>query len=155
MANEHASELLLRPKSGSRIPTAAAALRVLAGAVYLAFGVGKFTSHATEVASFETYGLPSPEAFVYAIGVMEVVGGVLLILGAGTRVAALVLAGDMVGAIVFSGVKEGEVISLTLAPALLITMVFLIWAGAGTASLDERMLTRARRRSEVRGEAPG
>jgi putative oxidoreductase len=114
-------------------------VRVLTGAVLVVFGIGKFTNHASEVASFDSYGLPQPDAFVYAIGVVEIVGGALLILGLATRLAALVIAGDMVGAIVVSGFGEGEVLpSLTLAPAILAGMVYLIWAGPGQRALDRR-----------------
>ncbi len=102
-------------------------VRVAAGLVFLVFGGGKFVNHASEVASFDSYGLPEPDAFVYAIGVLEVVGGLLLIAGVAVALAALALAGDMVGAIVVSGLKEGEIISLTLAPALLAAMLFLLW----------------------------
>src|SRR5262249_29748267 len=56
---------------------------------------------------------------VYVIGVVEVVGGTMLLLGRGVRLAAIILAGDMVGAIVVSGLGEWETISLTLAPLLL------------------------------------
>jgi putative oxidoreductase len=100
--------------------------RIAAGVVFVVFGIGKFSQHATEVDSFRTYGLPSPDAFVYLIGVLEIGGGLLLIAGLLTRLAALALAGDMVGAIAVSGIKEGEVISLTLAPALLVVMVVLL-----------------------------
>jgi putative oxidoreductase len=115
--------------------------RVAAGVVFLIFGIGKFSQHATEVDSFEKYGLPSPDAFVYAIGVLEIGGGVLLVAGLVTRLTALAMAGDMVGAIVFSGIKEGELISLTLAPALLVVMIVLMRSGAGHPSLDERLST--------------
>ncbi len=101
-------------------------LRVAAGIVFVAFGAGKFTDHESEVDSFRSYGLPEPDAFVYAIGVLEVTGGLMLIAGMLTWVAALALAGDMVGAIVVSGIGEGELISLTLAPALLAVMVALL-----------------------------
>jgi putative oxidoreductase len=114
-------------------------LRLGAGAVFLAFGAGKFTSHASEVASFRTYGLPAPDSFVYAIGAVELVGGVLLIAGLSTRLVALVLAGDMVGAIIVSGVGHQELISLTLAPALLVGMLSLLWIGPGRWSLDQRL----------------
>jgi putative oxidoreductase len=95
--------------------------------------------------SFEDYGLPSPDAFVYAIGVIEVVGGLLLLIGLATRLAALVLAGDMVGAIVASGIGEGEAISLTLAPALLVAMAYLLWVGPGTHAVDRRLSTQPAR----------
>jgi putative oxidoreductase len=105
-----------------------AVARIAAGLVFLAFGVAKFANHATELDAFRAYGLPLPEAFVYAVGVVEVVGGLLLILGLATRLSALVLAADMVGAIVVSGIKEGEPISLTLAPILLVVMLLLLWS---------------------------
>jgi putative oxidoreductase len=106
--------------------------RLAAAIVFIAFGVGKFTNHASELASFKIYGLPAPEFFVYAIGVIEIAGGVMLLFGCYTRWAALVLAGDMVGAIVVSGIKEGELISLTLAPALLVVMLALLRYGPGS-----------------------
>jgi putative oxidoreductase len=122
----------------ARVPMserALALLRVAAGAVLLAFGVAKFTSHESELASFENYGLPAPDAFTYAIGVLEVGGGLLLLVGFLTRLAALALAGDMAGAIVVSGFGEGEAISLTLAPALLVTMIVLMRFGPGRPAL--------------------
>jgi putative oxidoreductase len=124
----------------TRGPRAVAAFvaRVAGGAVFVVFGVGKFTQHASEVASFQDYGLPAPDAFVYVIGVVEVVGGLLLILGFLTRPAALVLAGDMVGAIVVSGIALGEVISLTVAPAELAVCLYLLWTGPGVLALDHR-----------------
>ena len=70
---------------------------------------------------------------------LEIAGALLLFAGVAVRLAALVLAGDMVGAIVVSGLGEGEVISLTLAPALLLAMAYLVWVGAGSHGLDERL----------------
>jgi putative oxidoreductase len=99
--------------------------------VFVAFGAGKFVNHASELASFKTYGLPAPEVFVIVIGAIELIGGVLLIAGILTRPAALVLAGDMVGAIIVSGIAKGEVISLTLAPAELLAMLVLLRTGPG------------------------
>lgn len=104
-----------------------AAIRWSAAAVFVAFGAGKFVDHASELASFRNFALPAPEVFVYVIGALEIVGGLLLASGRLVRLAALALAGDMVGAIVVSGIGRGEVISLTLAPALLAAMIFLIW----------------------------
>ena len=102
-------------------------LRVAAGIVFVVFGAGKFTQHQTEVDSFRTYGLPEPDAFVYAIGVLEIAGGLMLIAGLLVWLAALALAGNMVGAIAVSGIGEGEVVpSLTVAPALLAVMIALL-----------------------------
>jgi putative oxidoreductase len=113
-------------------------LRLLSGGVFVAFGIGKFVNHTSELASFKTYGLPAPEAFVVVIGVIELVGGLLLMIGVLTRPAALVLAADMIGAIVVSGIAKGELVSLTLAPAELVAMLVLLWTGPGGASLRPR-----------------
>jgi uncharacterized membrane protein YphA (DoxX/SURF4 family) len=118
-------------------------VRLAAAAVLIPFGVGKFTAHASEVDSFRNYGLPAPDAFVYLIGVLEVGCGALLLAGALTRLAALVMAGDMIGAIAVSGIEEGEVVpSLTLAPALLAGMLFLLIIGPGSRSFDARIARR-------------
>lgn len=114
-------------------------VRLLSGLVFVAFGIGKFVAHQHEVEAFERYGLPAPELFVYAVGALEVLGGALLIAGLLTRLVALLLAANMVGAIVVSGVGEGEVLpSLTLAPLLLAAMLYLAWAGPGPRALDTR-----------------
>jgi len=133
-----ANLLVAGPTRGARA-VAAFVARVAGGGVLVAFGVGKFTRHASEVASFEEYGLPAADAFVYAIGVVELVGGLLLVLGLLTRPAALVLAGDMVAAIILSGIALGEIISLTLAPAELLICLYLLWTGPGVLALDHRL----------------
>ena len=110
-------------------------VRLLSGGVFVVFGLGKFINHGSELASFKSYGLPAPEVFVVAIGVIELVGGVLLMAGRLARPVAVVLAADMVGAIAVSGIAKGELISLTVAPALLIVMIALVLAGdRGTRS---------------------
>jgi putative oxidoreductase len=127
-------------------PRAVAALiaRLAGGGVFVIFGIGKFVNRASEIDSFRDYGLPAPEVFVAVIGVIELVGGLLLILGLATRPAALVLAGDMVGAIIVSGIALGEVISLTLAPAELLVCLYLLWTGPGAFALDHRIARRGR-----------
>ena len=133
-------EALFGTRVGPRGAVAVAVLRIAAGIVFILFGQAKFTIHEEEVAAFENYGLPSPEAFTYAIGALEVVAGVLLVFGLLTRLAALVMAGNMVAAIYVSGIKEGETVpSLTIAPALLVVMLVLLWAGPGVRASDERL----------------
>jgi putative oxidoreductase len=95
--------------------------RWAAGIIFLIFGVAKFSDHSAELASFRHYPVPAPDVFVYLAGVIEIGSGLLLIMGLLTRLAALALAADMIGAIVISGLARGELVSLTLAgngPAL-------------------------------------
>jgi putative oxidoreductase len=121
----------------------ATGMRLAAGAILIGFGQSKFAHHAKETRSFDRYGLPAPEVFTYAIGTVELVGGALLVLGLATRLVALGLAGNMVGAIATGGRVDGGFVNLGLAPALLATMVFLVWAGAGRFALDGVLWRRA------------
>lgn len=105
-------------------------VRLLAGAVYAGAGTPKFFAHGWEAGHFRTYGLPFPDAFVYLIGAIEILGGLALIANIAVRPVALLLGAVMIGAIVTSGIGQGEWIpSLTLAPALLVASVYL--AGQG------------------------
>ncbi|HEX9416821.1 MAG TPA: DoxX family protein [Gaiellaceae bacterium] len=131
--------LLTETRGGLRAAASAFAIRIAAGGIFLVFGIGKFTDHSKETDSFDSYGLPFPGEFAYTIGVVEIVFGILLVLGLGTRLAALALAGDMVGAIVTAGRVEGGAINLVLAPALLAGMLALLWIGPGRWSLDRRL----------------
>jgi putative oxidoreductase len=100
--------------------------RIAPGAVFVIFGADEFVNHARNVRSFTLYGLPSPSAFSYAIGSLEISGGLALLWGVALLPVAIALAGDMVGAIVVSGIALGELVSLTLAPAMLVAMLALI-----------------------------
>lgn len=119
-------------------------IRWTAAIVLVVFGAGKFVNQASELASFRLYGLPAPDAFVYVIGGVEITGGLLLARGLLVSVAAVVLAVDMVGAIIVSGIGEGEILSLTLAPALLMAMIVLLCASAPDRALGRRLVTGLR-----------
>jgi uncharacterized membrane protein YphA (DoxX/SURF4 family) len=103
-------------------------VRLLAGVIFAIAGTPKFFAHGWEAGHFRTYGLPWPDAFVYLIGVIEILGGLALIADVAVRPVSLLLGAVMIGAIVTSGIGQGEWIpSLTLAPALLIATVYLVW----------------------------
>jgi putative oxidoreductase len=103
-------------------------VRRAAGVVFVFAGLAKFIFYGGELHAFERYGLPAPEAFVVLIGVVELGGGVLLLLDRLTRSTALVLAAVMAAAIGLSGIGRDEVIpSLTLAPILLTAMLYVLW----------------------------
>lgn len=113
--------------------------RVAAGAVFTAFSIGKFTRHDAEAAAFERFGIPAPGLATYAVGLLELAGGLALVAGLATRVVALLLALDMAGAIATAGRVEGGPVHLGLAPALLMVMLALVWTGAGALSADRAL----------------
>jgi putative oxidoreductase len=133
---------LLVPPRSPAVARIALVVRVVAGAIVAGFGVGKFTHHDAEAASLERWGIPLADATTYVVGVVELGGGVLLVLGLLTRLAALALAGNFVVAIATAGVQDGGPVHLGLAPALLVAMLFLLWAGGGARSLDRRLAAR-------------
>jgi uncharacterized membrane protein YphA (DoxX/SURF4 family) len=72
----------------------------MAGGVFLWEGVMKFVfPHTLGVGRFLKLGIPAPEVMAPFVGVLEIVGGTLFIVGLGTRLAALPLLIDMVVAI--------------------------------------------------------
>jgi uncharacterized membrane protein YphA (DoxX/SURF4 family) len=100
---------------------------VLAGVIFIVAGLVKFVFHSWELHAFRSFGLPWPSALEILAGVLEVVGGTLLAMRRLIGPVALILSATMVVAIGASGVGHGDVIpSLTLAPALLCAMAFLL-----------------------------
>jgi uncharacterized membrane protein YphA (DoxX/SURF4 family) len=98
----------------------------VAGAIFVIAGLVKFVFHHWELHAFRSFGLPLPGELEILAGVLETAGGLLLIGRRWVLPSATLLSATMVVAIVSSGVLHGDVIpSLTLAPALLLAMVFL------------------------------
>ena len=130
--------------------TATAALRVLTGLAFVLFSLPKFVRHEDELAEFVRYGLPDSSAIVYLVGTLELAAGLMLVLGVATRLAALGLAANMVGAIATAGIQVGGLFHLGVAPLLLVSTVYLLWAGSGAAAIDhtlsERLATTPGRR---------
>ena len=117
----------------------AAVVRVVAGVAFILFGIGKFADHMKEALDFDKYGVPLPDIAVWVSGTIEVVGGALLVIGLLTRLAAALLAVNLVVAILTAGVMQGGTFHLGVGPALLVAMLFLIWVGGGALSLDRRL----------------
>ncbi len=120
----------LAPDAAVRRDRAAAKVAIVTGVIFILAGLVKFAFHAWELRAFRAFGLPWPSALEILAGVLEVGGGILLALRLLIVPVALILAATMVVAIGASGIGHGDVIpSLTLAPALLTAMVFLLVRG--------------------------
>jgi len=77
------------------------AARVLMAALFLPAGLSKLTGFAGTVGYISSVGLPLPTLGAALALTVEIVGGLALLLGWGTRWAALVLAGFTLVASVF------------------------------------------------------
>lgn len=107
-------------------------IAVFTGVIFVFAGLVKFVFHHWELHAFRAFGLPFPSALEIFAGVLEMAGGVLLALSRWVVPSAALLAATMVVAIIASGIGHGDVIpSLTLAPALLIAMLYLLVVAQG------------------------
>jgi uncharacterized membrane protein YphA (DoxX/SURF4 family) len=108
----------------------AGTVAVLTGIIFIFAGLVKFVFHHWELDAFRTFGLPWPSALEILAGVLEVAGGIMLLWRRYVVPTAALLAVTMVVAIGSSGIGHGDIIpSLTLAPALLVAMIYLLARG--------------------------
>ena len=70
--------------------------RIAIAAVFIVFGIRKLMAVAGTAGYFAKLGLPMPEIVVWLVILIEVLGGILLIVGWQTRMAAWILAGFVV-----------------------------------------------------------
>ena len=100
---------------------------VVTGVIFVFAGLVKFVFHHWELHAFQAFGLPWPSTLEILAGVLETAGGLALAFRVLIVPVSLLLAATMIVAIAASGIGHGDVIpSLTLAPALLISLVFLL-----------------------------
>ncbi|MGC5650275.1 UNVERIFIED_CONTAM: DoxX family protein [Kocuria sp. CPCC 205316] len=124
-------------------------LRVVLGVTFLLHGWQKFTEWtiAGTQASFAQMGIPAAELAAPVAAVLELVGGLMLLLGLGTRVVAALLALSMLTALVlvhlpagFFAADGGVELVLLLAAA----SVLFVLTGAGRWSLDHAVAVKRR-----------
>jgi putative oxidoreductase len=137
-------------------PLALLLLRVGLGIVFIFHGYPKLFTHTHEMmGAFGKMGFP--QFFVYIAGVLEFFGGMVLILGLFTRVAALLLAGEMAVAVLKVHLPQGaitDVKNYEFPMALCVACFALATIGAGLISLDHAIFrggTRPARRPRDRG----
>lgn len=117
-------------------------LRVALAALFIPVGLGKFVNHDAYIERFERWGFgAAPGEVAILVGVVEVTCGLMLLLGVVPRLAALVLAGNMVGALLTAGrVDGGQDIWLPL--ILIAGLSGVIAWGAGRWALTPASLRR-------------
>jgi len=126
-------------------PVALLLLRCGLALVFIYHGYPKlFGNTATFVRAFGEIGIPS--YFVYIVGVVETLGGLMLALGLGTRLAAPLLLIDMCAAMWKYNFNEGiyAVREYELPLTLGLAALLLATTGAGRLSLDYLIFGRKR-----------
>jgi putative oxidoreductase len=136
-----------RSTFGSAARSATILIRIMVGWVFLSEGIQKFLSPAAlGVGRFAKIGIPAPQFFGPFVGVVEMVCGALLIVGLRTRLASVPLLIDILVAIATTKIpmlaKAGFWATMHEARtdfSMLLGLIFLLIAGAGSFSLDERL----------------
>lgn len=126
-------------------PFALLVLRLALGVIFFAHGYPKLAHFGGGMQSFFVeHGLPG--YFVYVAGVLEVFGGLLLMMGLFTRPAALLLAVEMAVAIwkVHSSRGYLAVHEYEFPLALAVACFALSTVGAGAFSLDQPLFEKGK-----------
>ncbi len=127
---------------------APAILRVMVGITFFFNGLPKIENISGNVQFLSSLGIPVPQFFGILVAVMETVGGILLILGIGTRWLGLYFAGEMlvstllvkskVGFIAPRGGGAGAELDLLLLASALTLFIL----GSGPLSVEKDLLKR-------------
>ena len=116
-------------------------LRVAVGAVFAMHGWQKLTMMGILGVSgfFGSLGIPAPELAALAVTILELVGGLALILGLGTRVVGALLAVNMLVALALVHLPNGFFVDaggFEFVLTLFAASLFFALAGPGALSLD-------------------
>jgi len=134
--------LFLRIANGLQTPLLLV-VRLYWGWQFFTAGWGKITNIQKPIDYFQQLGIPAPVLNAYFVSALEVAGGVLLIVGLGSRLIALPLAIDMLAAFWFAEREAlGSIFSdsdkfLAAAPlTFLVASLVVLAFGPGWLSLD-------------------
>lgn len=115
--------------------------RLVFGQAFFLTGRGKWMNFENTVTFFTGLGIPFPEANAAFIATLEMVGGLLLIAGLGTRIVAALLSSTMVVALLTADKQSfldglGSDLTGVTPVVFLLALVWLVLYGAGRLSLD-------------------
>lgn len=149
----------------TRAPGAVAWIRLYVGGVFLSEGIQKFVfpSRLGE-GRFDKIGIPAPGFVASLDGVFEIVCGLLILVGLATRLAAVPMIVDMIGALaltklpllwgsaaLFAGERGWWAFAheSRVDIAQLCGSIFLLLVGAGPYSMDAHLHAMPRRTSQL------
>jgi putative oxidoreductase len=115
-------------------------LRVIAGVGFMIHGLPKILDIGKTQGSFMNMGLPHDLAVL--IGLLEFIGGLAILLGVFTRIAAGLLAIQMIGAILLVKLSKGFIDGFELDLLYLAIMMSLLITGPGFLSIEKNLLKR-------------
>lgn len=129
------------PASSAASSPVILAARVLLSILFIFAGFGKLTAISATAGWFGSIGLPAPMVTTVVVGLVELVGGLAILVGFRTRIAALVLAVFTLAATAIAHLDFSDAMQvLMLQKNLAITggLLLLALVGAGALSVDRR-----------------
>ncbi|WP_243291538.1 DoxX family protein [Bacillus sp. FJAT-47783] len=118
-------------------------VRVVLGLIFFIHGLSKFQGGLNNTAGFfDSIGIPGFMAYVVAT--IELIGGIALILGIGTRIVSLLFAVIMLGAIATVKLPagllgNGQMAGYELELALLSMSIYLVFANKYAFSIENKL----------------
>src|SRR5919199_3586168 len=116
-------------------------LRILAGIAFIIHGLPKLSNIAgTEDFFANMIGLLA--AMALPIGLLEVIGGIALLLGALTRIASILFIIEMIGSTIVAKLSKGFVGGYELDLLLMAISISLLLTGPGRISIEWNVVRR-------------
>jgi len=121
--------------------------RLAIGWVFLRAGYGKLGNLGQVTGYFESLGIPFASFQAPFVSVIELLGGLGLILGAGTRIFSFLLANTMIVALLTAHIEDIKVLSDMFKIyefVYILVFLFLIFKGAGSISVDSLIIKKCK-----------
>lgn len=112
-------------------------LRIALGVVFLVHGFGKLTDIQSTIGFFGKIGIPLSGFFTWVVALVEFLGGILVLTGLYTRIAAGLIAVVMIVAMLTVKFAQGFVGGWEFDFTLFMVAVSLILIGDGTPALGQ------------------
>jgi len=122
---------------GAWTPRALSVMRIVTGLLFLEHGTGKLLGFPPS-----DHAAPALFSLIGVQGVLELVGGFLILIGFFTRPVAFILAGDMAVAYFMAHAPKSFFPTINggqLAILFCFVFLFLVFAGGGVWSADEQL----------------
>lgn len=126
-------------------PAVPLVLRVVLGGIFIWHGIDKFDVGISMIKGmYETWGVPAPGFTAPLTAIIEIVVGAALVLGIGTRIAAMLLSVVMIGALIYVKRDLGIISSqpmpgAELDLAILAGLIAVLFTGPGRYSIDDKI----------------
>jgi putative oxidoreductase len=147
--------LLIRVSSSLESPFLLA-VRLYWGWQFMQAGWGKLHDIGKVIGFFTELGIPAPVSNAYFVSALEFGGGLLLVVGLGSRLIALLLAVDMIVAYItadrealFSVISNPDKFTAAAPYTFLVASLLVLVFGPGRFSLDA-LVTRRRKDKRMR-----